>query len=215
MTVRLICQAASLLLTYPDERWPETLSTVAGSLSDARGPHATALRRFCEDAADIPPLELGERYVATFDRSRRRTLHMTYYTDGDTRARGARLAELKALYRRHGYGLGDDGELPDFLPVMLEFAARVPDAGTPLLAAHRPGLDLLLLALEAWGGAYGNVLRAVCGVLPGSSVRDREEARRLARTGPPAETVGMGTGMTGMETGFGAVGHAAREGSRR
>ncbi|MFI0480673.1 nitrate reductase molybdenum cofactor assembly chaperone [Actinomadura sp. 9N215] len=213
MSVRLICQAASLLLTYPDERWPETLSLVAGSLAGAQGPQAATLRRFCEDVADVPPLRLGERYVATFDRSRRRTLYMTYYTDGDTRARGARLAELKALYRRNGFVLGDDGELPDFLPVMLEFAARVPDAGTPLLAGHRAGLDLLQLALDDFGSAYEAVPRAVCGVLPGSSPQDRRDARRLARTGPPAEAVGLETGF-GAESGFDAA-RSPREGSRR
>ncbi|GAA4233056.1 nitrate reductase molybdenum cofactor assembly chaperone [Actinomadura meridiana] len=207
MTVRLVCQSASLLLTYPGEGWAETLSLVAGSLADSRETPARTLADFCADIAAVPALELGERYVATFDRSRRRTLFMTYYTDGDTRARGARLADMKALYRTHGWGLGDDGELPDFLPVMLEFAARVPAPGVALLTDHRPGLELLRLALEDAKSGYAAVLRALCAVLPGASPRDRKEARELARTGPPTETVGL-------ESGFGPV-RAPGEGSRR
>ncbi|WP_242904364.1 nitrate reductase molybdenum cofactor assembly chaperone [Actinomadura terrae] len=190
MTVRLVRQAASLLLAYPDADWPATLDLVASSLAGARGQAAAALARFCADVADVPPLELGARYVATFDRDRRRTLHLTYYTDGDTRARGARLAEMKALYRLHGWN-HEDGELPDFLPVMLEFAARVPDPGTELLTAHRAGLELLRLALRDAGSAYEAVIGAVCSTLPGASPRDREAARALARSGPPTETVGV------------------------
>ncbi|MFC4048742.1 nitrate reductase molybdenum cofactor assembly chaperone [Actinomadura syzygii] len=166
MTDRIVYQSASLLLCYPSDDWPETLSLVSRSLAAVRGAAARSLARFCERAAGTgTPLDLGARYVATFDRTRRRTLYLTYYTDGDTRTRGGRLASLKAYYRRHGW-VGPDRELPDFLPLMLEFAARDPDAGRPLLADHRPGLDMLRRGLRAYGSDYEHVLDAVCAAVP-------------------------------------------------
>lgn len=183
-------QAAALLLGYPGDDWPHRLRAVAGALPALTGPGSGELRAFCADVAGTPALRLAADYVETFDRSRRRTLHLTYYTDGDTRRRGATLAALKARYRAAGWE-PPAGELPDFLPALLEFAARSPRAGEPALREHRAGVELLRLALEDHGGPYRHVLRAVCAGLPGPSPADRAAARRLARNGPPAETVGL------------------------
>lgn len=183
-------QAAALLLGYPGDGWHDRLTSVADALAALDGPGTAELRDFCAQAAATDPLRLAADYVDTFDRSRRRTLHLTYYTDGDTRRRGARLAALKSRYRAHGWE-PPAGELPDFLPALLEFAARSPGAGEETLRAHRPGLELLRLALEDHGGPYRLLLRAVCASLPGPSPADRAAARRLARGGPPVETVGL------------------------
>ncbi|WP_067462551.1 nitrate reductase molybdenum cofactor assembly chaperone [Actinomadura macra] len=186
----VIRQSASLLLRYPGPEWPEThrlVLDVAGAFPDKR---CTSLLRFCADVAAVAPLDLEARYVATFDRSPRRTLQMTYYTDGDTRRRGASMARMKGEYRRRGWEPPDD-QLPDFLPVMLEFAARCPEPGERLLAGHRSGLELLRLALQDHRSPYAHVLEAVCGTLPGPSVHDRRAALELARTGPPTEAVGL------------------------
>ncbi|WP_131739150.1 nitrate reductase molybdenum cofactor assembly chaperone [Actinomadura roseirufa] len=190
----IIWQSASLLLDYPGPGWPRTLSLVAESLAGAESPAAGALRRFAERERATPPLEREERYVVTFDRSRRRTLFMTYYTDGDTRNRGAALAAIKAGYRAEGWA-PDAAELPDFLPLMLEFAARCPVPGLSLLARHRPGAELLRLALHDHNSVYAPVLDAVCATLPEAGAADRRALRTLARTGPPVETVGRTEGV--------------------
>ncbi|UNO38565.1 nitrate reductase molybdenum cofactor assembly chaperone [Streptomyces sp. MST-110588] len=183
-------QAASLLLGYPDESWPGRLSAVRTALEPVPGPDIALLLRFCARVQETPPLALGAQYIATFDRSRRRCLYLTYYTDGDTRRRGAALAGLKALYREHGWQPPGD-ELPDHLPLMLEFAARTPQAGTKLLAGHRPALELLRLALASYRSPYADIVEAVCHTLPGPGPADRRAALRLARSGPPAEAVGL------------------------
>ncbi|MEU3368944.1 nitrate reductase molybdenum cofactor assembly chaperone [Streptomyces sp. NPDC006660] len=183
-------QAASLLLTYPDTDWPRRLSVVRAALAQLPPKDTELLLRFCDSVAEVPPLELGARYVATFDRSRRRALHLTYYTDGDTRRRGASLARFKALFRAHGWEQGD-GELPDFLPAVLEFAARCPEPGLAVLVEHRAALELLGHALEKFRSPYADVVRAVCRTLPGPAPADHAEALRLARTGPPTESVGL------------------------
>lgn len=190
MNRAVVHQAASLLLGYPDRDWPGRLHTVRSALEPVPGADVRLLRQFCARVDGTAPLDLAARYVATFDRSRRRCLYLTYYTDGDTRRRGTTMAGLKALYRDHGWQPPAD-ELPDFLPLMLEFAARAPDTGARLLADHRPALELLRFGLAAYRSPYADVVEAVCLTLPGPGPATREAALRLARTGPPAESVGL------------------------
>jgi nitrate reductase delta subunit len=162
---RAVHQAASLLLHYPDHEWSVRRGSVERALAQVPGPASDLLLRFCRHIADVPLLDLAARYVTTFDRTRRRTLHLTHYTDGDTRRRGASLAELKSAYRQHGWEpVG--GELPDYLPAVLEFAARCPQAGQVVLHQHRGALGLLARGLAAHGSPYLHVVRAVQATLP-------------------------------------------------
>ncbi|MEW2395287.1 nitrate reductase molybdenum cofactor assembly chaperone [Streptomyces sp. NPDC046862] len=190
MRTALIHQAASLLLLHPGRDWPQRLRLVTGTLGGVPGADTEPLARFCATMADVPALELSARYVTTFDRSRRRTLHLTYYTDGDTRRRGESLLNWRELYRAHGWQPPTD-ELPDFLPLALEFAARCPEPGRRALQDHRAALELLRLALHEHRSPYADVLEAVCRTLPGASPADRAAALRLARSGPPVESVGL------------------------
>ncbi|MGV9850666.1 nitrate reductase molybdenum cofactor assembly chaperone [Streptomyces sp. NPDC003442] len=183
-------QAAALLLGYPGPDWPARHALVRDSLTELAAPAAAPLLRFCAAVEDVPVLDLASAYVQTFDRSRRRTLHLTYYTDGDTRRRGSTLAALKARYRAHGWEPPED-ELPDHLPLLLEFAARCPAPGSRLLCDHRAALELLRIALTDHHSPYADILRAVCDTLPGPSPADRAAALALARGGPPTETVGL------------------------
>ncbi|WNM29008.1 nitrate reductase molybdenum cofactor assembly chaperone [Streptomyces sp. Li-HN-5-11] len=162
---RAVRQAASLLLDYPDQAWPGRRDQVAEAIGRLPGEAPELLLGFCRWSAGVPLLDLAARYVTTFDRSRRRTLHLTHYTDGDTRRRGASLAALKARYRQHGWEPAG-GELPDHLPALLEFAARCPDAGDALLHEHRGALGLLAHGLTAHHSPYADVVRAVQATLP-------------------------------------------------
>jgi nitrate reductase molybdenum cofactor assembly chaperone len=97
--------------------------------------------------AATPLPEVQQHYVETLDLKRRCSLYLTYYTHGDTRKRGVALLRFKSVYRDAGLVIGDD-ELPDYLPVVLEFAATADAAaGEQLLLDHRGGVELLRLAL--------------------------------------------------------------------
>ena len=194
------CQAASVLLQYPDEEVRGRLPVVAAAVATLPpGPARAALDGFLGHLAGTPARELAEHYVATFDRRRRCCLYLTWWTDGETRRRGRSLAELKQRYRAAGLELGGAGgagpggtELPDYLPVVLEYAATGDLAdGLALLQEHRAGVELLRLALHGVGSPYAAVVEAVCALLPGPSPEDEAAARRLARTGPPEESVGL------------------------
>jgi len=151
----------------------------------------TALSGFLQHLARTPARELAEHYVATFDRRRRCCLYLTWWTDGETRRRGQSLALLKERYRSRGLELRSS-ELPDYLPVVLEYAATGALAdGLALLQEHRAGVELLRLALRDARSPYADVVEAVCALLPGPSPQDRAAAQRLAQAGPPTEAVGL------------------------
>ncbi|GAA3683083.1 nitrate reductase molybdenum cofactor assembly chaperone [Nonomuraea antimicrobica] len=181
MNKPVVWQAAAHLLAYPDERFWRRLPLIR----EAAEPH---FGTFLELASALGPAELAPHYVETFDLQRRCCLYLTYYADGDTRRRGESLARLKLRYRAAGWDLLDD-ELPDFLPVMLEFAALDP-SGAALIEEHRVGLELLLTALAERDSPYRHVIGTVCATLRPITAAERDRAARLAAGGPPAESVG-------------------------
>ncbi|MFP5283527.1 MAG: nitrate reductase molybdenum cofactor assembly chaperone, partial [Actinomycetes bacterium] len=142
--------------------------------------------------AGSPLAALQTAYVETFDLSRKHALYLSYWTDGDTRRRGEALATFKARYRASGCVVRLHGELPDFLPLVLEYAAVAdPVDGAALLQEYRPSLELLRLALLEAGSPYAGVLEAICATLPGASPADRREVLARAQAGPPTEAVGL------------------------
>jgi len=182
-------QAASVLLGYPDQAFFERLPLVARAVAELpRGPVRTGLLEFCEHASSTPEPALCEHYAQVFDLRRDRSLHMTFYTDGDARRRGRTLAEVRRVYGGAGWSV-PEGELPDHLAVVLEFAARRDAAkGGSLLLRFRPGLDLLSEALRDHGTPYARVVDAVRTTLPPQWEweHDRVEVRRSAAQGTSA-----------------------------
>ena len=118
-------------------------------------------------------------------------MYLTYWTAGDTRNRVNAMLEFAAAYRSAGVE-PPQGEPPDFLPVVVEFAATVDaDVGRRLLTEHRVPIDVLREALTELESPYAHAIAAVCGTLPAANGREVQRARQLAQTGPPAETVGL------------------------
>ncbi|MFC4066378.1 nitrate reductase molybdenum cofactor assembly chaperone [Actinoplanes subglobosus] len=179
-------QLASLLLTYPDE---ELLA--AGDELRAAAAGVDEFERFVEWLLTGTLTEAQRHYVQTFDLRRRSGLYLTYYLHGDTRKRGMALLMLKQRYRAHGLRLSD-GELPDLLPIVLEFAATVgPGDGEAPLRQHRQGIELLRSALHEARTPYALILDVVCALLPQLTDDDRAALMSLAFDGPPVETVGL------------------------
>jgi len=135
------------------------------------------------------PSAVAEHYVATFDLRRRCALYLTYYRYGDTRKRGMSLLAFKNSYRSAGY-VPADQELPDYLPMVLDFAALTP-RGTALLHAHRADLELLRRALHQAETPYAGLLAAVCTQLHGLGRRELALVHKAWEEGPPREDVGL------------------------
>jgi nitrate reductase molybdenum cofactor assembly chaperone NarJ/NarW len=182
---------ASLLLRYPSasalERDAEIGEAVATLPARLRGP----FERFLAHRSEAPPLDLEREYVETFDTRRRCTLNVSYYLYGDTRRRGVALLRLKRMYAAAGLVLDSD-ELPDHLPVMLEFAALAPPGyGEHVLQEHRVGIELLLLGLRHGGRPHADVIESVSAALPRLGLSQSRAVRKLAAEGPPDEQVGL------------------------
>ena len=185
----VIFQAAALLLGYPDENLLGRLDLIEEAAAEAG-----VAERFAPTIAHLrsmPLMELQSWHVQEFDLSRRHALHLTYWTDGDTRRRGEVLAAVKQTYRDSGLLVDLDGELPDYLPMVLEFCANgAPEAGLGLLNTYRASLELLRLGLEGDKLPHAGVVAAICQTLGGPSPASRAEVQRLLG-GPPVETVGL------------------------
>lgn len=118
----------SRLLQYPDDAFKAELAqmqTVAERL--APGPLADAVRRFLEYVRSQSAIALQEHYTAAFDIAPATTLNLTYHAYGDTEQRAAALARLARTYATAGWSPAT-GELPDYLPLMLEFLSLCPAA---------------------------------------------------------------------------------------
>jgi len=181
----------SIALRFPDATVTQARDEVADAahrLPDT--PARRALFGFLDWWTGLSSEDLRRRYVETFDFSRRTALDLTYYTHGDRRQRGIALLRLRQRYDAAGLEL-EGSELPDHLPVVLEFAVLDPVAGTELLTELRPVIELVRLSLERAESPFAGLLSALCLTLPDMDEEQLAEVRRLAREGPPGETVGL------------------------
>ena len=180
---------ASVLLQYPTRALFDGLDELDAAARSAPRAARGHLAAFLAWLRATPPHEVAQHYVETFDLRRRSALYLTYYRHGDTRRRGMALLAFKTAYR--AAGLAPAGaELPDYLPVVLDFAAVAP-AGEDLLRRHRADLELLRRALHEAGTPYARVVDAVCAQLPRLGRRDLLRVRAAEQQGPPAEDVGL------------------------
>jgi nitrate reductase delta subunit len=183
---------ASLLLQYPDEDRREAARTAAElELAPARGRQSERLRRFCGWYGSRSVGELQRLYIEAFDFTKQCTLHLTYHVHGDRRQRGVAMVRLKQAYRAGGLDPPGD-ELPDYLPLMLEFAALAPAGeGIGLLEEHRVAIELVRAGLDRERSPYAPLLEVVVEALPRLSSSKLARVRRLAAEGPPHEEVGL------------------------
>jgi nitrate reductase delta subunit len=118
----------SALLSYPAEELQEAADELCAALRDeALLPQATQaeIDRLIADFAAGDLYALQERYVELFDRGRSLSLYLFEHVHGESRDRGQAMIDLKSLYEKHGL-LSASNELPDFLPLFLEFLSVLP-----------------------------------------------------------------------------------------
>lgn len=115
----------SALLSYPTEELQEAAPELLEVLS-AEGlltpPRLKAVRGFVDDLLAQDIYGAQERYVLMFDRTRSLSLHLFEHVHGDGRDRGQAMVDLMSLYEERGLQI-DAKELPDYLPMFLEFLA--------------------------------------------------------------------------------------------
>lgn len=182
----------SALLGYPEPEFVDEVKSLdPGEIGPVRNRSRDLLSGFMDWFTTLPVRELQANYVQTFDFVKQRSLHLTYHQHGDSRQRGLALLKIKTVYRESGFNV-TDVELPDYLPLMLEFAAMTPgDEGRDLLDTHRAGIELIRDSLNRQDSPYGGLLDVVCEDLPSLNSRQIKRIRKLAEEGPPTELVGL------------------------
>lgn len=166
-------KAFSLLLSYPSAELQAALPEIGVVLHEEGliGPkRMQELEGLLRDLAEGDLYDLQERYVLLFDRSRTLSLNLFEHIHGESRDRGGAMVDLLETYRAGGFDLAGT-ELPDHLPVLLEFLSTQPlsqavstlaDAGHILVAlaerlrrrdsSYAPVLSALVALAEAHAG---------------------------------------------------------------
>ena len=157
-------RALALLLGYPDESLRVHLDALVDAIdAEAALPAArrAELRRFAAELRRIDPFEAESRYVETFDRGRATSLMLFEHVHGDSRDRGPAMVDLLQTYAQAGLVLSPQ-QMPDHLPVVLEFASTQPPAtAREFLGEMAHILNAVFSALLQRGSPYAALVAAV------------------------------------------------------
>jgi len=126
----LALKAIAALLHYPDENTQahaDELADVLVTRPEFPSADRAAIERFVRRLRKADLLHQQAGYVETFDRSKKVSLYLFEHVHGESRERGPAMVELRMAYREKGLEI-DAGELPDYLPMFLEFCAQLPDS---------------------------------------------------------------------------------------
>ena len=213
----------SLLLSYPSEE----IQAAAGEMKTVLGAEKLVpdhvMKGLCgllDELAEGDLYDLQERYVLLFDRSRSLSLHLFEHIHGESRDRGQAMVDLAEHYASHGLELSVH-ELPDFLPLFLEFLSTRPlpearellDQPLHVIAAlgerlrkRKSVYALVMLALESI--ARGKAGRAEIAELLAGPDEDPDDLAALDRAWED-QPVTFGPGSGGVSPGGGCP--AARD----
>lgn len=157
-------KALSALLTYPTPDLKLAIPAIRRILADEGlfGPRRLAgLTPLLSRLGEADLFDAQETYVLLFDRSRSLSLNLFEHVHGESRDRGSAMVDLLETYRAAGFDLGGP-ELPDHLPVLLEFlSTRTEAEAREILADAGPILVALAERLNRRASDYAPVLEAL------------------------------------------------------
>ncbi|MFC2952435.1 nitrate reductase molybdenum cofactor assembly chaperone [Marinicaulis aureus] len=181
-------KAMSALLSYPTQEIKDAAVDIRKAMHDENLAPGWALRqvdRLIDDYEALDLYELQERYVFLFDRTRSLSLHLFEHVHGESRDRGQAMVDLKTLYAQGGLEIGSN-ELPDFLPLFLEYlSTRSAEEAKTLLNEPLSVIAALKERLEKRNTPYTAVFRAleaIAGETP--SVRELNDLRKAPDDDP-------------------------------
>jgi len=146
----------SVLLDYPtDELWQHRGELLeAADTAEVAPQRRTQLGEFVAELLALDPMSAQERWLGLFDRGRSMSLLLFEHIHGESRDRGQAMVNLIETYRKGGLELARR-ELPDYLPLMLEYLSQRPDAEVADWLTHtRHILELLAARAEERGSPY-------------------------------------------------------------
>lgn len=124
----LTFKALGWLLTYPESGLVESMPDILSVMKEeglVLAADLVAVTRFASRLGAQDLIEAQERYVGLFDKSRQVSLHLFEHVHGESRDRGMAMVNLREVYGAAGL-FPDESELPDFLPMYLEYLSLLP-----------------------------------------------------------------------------------------
>jgi nitrate reductase delta subunit len=165
-------KALSLILSYPSAELQAAMPEIGAVLaSDPRlsTPNRLALQQLTHDIGQGDLFDVQESYVMLFDRSRTLSLNLFEHVHGESRDRGGAMVSLIETYRGGGFEPATT-ELPDHLPVLLEFLASRPSSeAQETLADAAHIFDALATRLLRRNSGYDAAFAALCQLAGGQS----------------------------------------------
>ncbi len=163
------------LLSYPEEATEASLEEMKAILEDeglVAPEDRERLGPLFADLAQMDIYDLQARYVELFDQSRSLSLHLFEHVHGESRDRGQAMVDLLERYRGHGLELSA-AELPDFLPVFLEYLSQLPaEDAVAALGEARAVISTLARRLGTRESPYAAVLEALAHLVVQASAPD-------------------------------------------
>jgi len=179
----ILLRALGALLSYPGPELRAALPEIDEAVKASKligAKDREALSGLGELLAQSDPLWAEARYVELFDRGRATSLHLFEHVHGDTRDRGDAMVELKSVYERAGFRLTAK-QLPDYLPVVLEFLSCRDLAETrDMLGDCATILRSIGEALARRGSCYSAVFEALLSTAGAAGLARKAGSKRAA-----------------------------------
>ncbi len=154
-----IYKILSVLLEYPEQELIDNLPeihTIVDESTEISAAEKVSLRKLLDHLVSMPLIEIQADYVNTFDSTPEHSLHLTHHLFGEEsdRNRGPALIDLSEMFKAYGVETVTN-ELPDYLPLMLEFASQLEgNEATVFLSDVNKVLGLLTANLTKANSPY-------------------------------------------------------------
>lgn len=157
-------KALGILLCYPKQEWLDEAGNIVDLVQQegiVSSQDIVGLKQLAAQLKSSDLLDAQEEYVDTFDRVRSLSLHLFEHVHGESRDRGQAMVDLSERYQEQGFALAAS-ELPDYLPVFLEYLSLLPK-NTALEELAETGHILAALGkrLNERGSPYGAVFNTL------------------------------------------------------
>jgi nitrate reductase delta subunit len=157
-------KALGALLDYPTADLQSALDEIDQALGEERAIPAAELegvRAFTERLRRADIMDAQEYWIGLFDRSKRLALHLYEHSYGESRDRGQAMVNLALTYRMNGFEL-NAAEMPDYLPLFLEFLSVIPEVhARRYLTDAIEIIEALRIRLEERDSTYAALLGAL------------------------------------------------------